>query len=272
MTMWNERVASAFRSLFPFLCWFSRECSSPFCLTARLTTTERHVDGEVARDPSPVRARPLEFWIRSRWRYFSSCLLQLCLFSRVLYIQLHYSRVLGRLHWLIAAVCFCVALCSVCASCVQGSHLRGPALQAIGLEHQGQGPLQMVRRVVLAVQQPRGYSVRTYLLLPCPIWSYLWCSPFSLDQGLVVCGCVFCDAYLWPFYLHVEIALLKSEELKICWPYGHPYLHVCWKRYKTHATVENEKELEVKTPFATTTGHNVAHVLSDRSGKVSSTQ
>jgi hypothetical protein len=67
---------------------------------------------------------------------------------------------------LIAAVCFCVALCSVCASCVQGSHLRGPALQAIGLEHQGQGPLQMVRRVVLAVQQPRGYSVRTLPTTP----------------------------------------------------------------------------------------------------------
>jgi hypothetical protein len=50
---------------------------------------------------------------------------------------------------------------SICASCVQESHLRGPSVQAVGLELQGQGSLHMVRCRVLGVQQPRGYSVRT---------------------------------------------------------------------------------------------------------------
>jgi hypothetical protein len=36
------------------------------------------------------------------------------------------------------------------------------------------------------------------------------------------------------------------------------------KRYKTHAKVETEKELEVKTSFATTTGHNDACSLGDK--------
>lgn len=83
-------------------------------------------------------------------------------FSQLVFPFRYSSVCLMASHWRIWFCCLCsCVMCSIRASCVQESHLRWSPVEAIGLERQGQGSLHMVRRRVLGVQQPRGYSVRT---------------------------------------------------------------------------------------------------------------
>jgi hypothetical protein len=77
--------------------------------------------------------------------------------SSVLFVMSSWK--VDELLLLCSCVALCCVVCSLCASRLQESHLRRPALQAIGLERQGQGSLHLVRRELLAVQQPRGDSV-----------------------------------------------------------------------------------------------------------------